>query len=173
MNDPIRSARRCATLTWIAGLAVVAPLAIWALKPLPAHTMSMPELRPPAEVQASAQGATLDASVFSVRLWNPPPVTASATGATPPPPPPAAPLKLQLIGIVADPAAEEGKPPLLRAALYDPDTDRLYVVAAGEMIGQHRVQEITDQAVTVAAAGERGRAPTRLVLKQPGRGGTP
>jgi hypothetical protein len=43
------------------------------------------------------------------------------------------PLRLQLIGITRD-APKDGTTAVLRAALYDPDSDRLLLVAAGETL---------------------------------------
>src|SRR5262249_7564956 len=84
----------------------------------------------------------IDPAAFDARLWNPAAgaVVASAEAA---PTLAAAPLRLQLVGVIE----ENGQ---LTAALYDPDKDELRLVRDGMSIGQQRVTGITLAVVTPA-----------------------
>lgn len=127
--------------------------AVW---PLKAPSVRTPDIKKPeAEVKTLA---AVDVAAFRVPIWvaepAPPPPPAPVT-----PPPPPAPLKLQLLAIVN----ENG---VYRAAVYDPDADKLLVVAAGEKIGSRRVEKVDKSAVTLADdTGKRV-----LALKQEGGG---
>ena len=61
--------------------------------------------------------------------------------------------RFQLIGIIND-----GGP--LKAALYDPDTDRLLIVTSGDRIKQHTVTAISAEMIEMSD----GRSTTRLTL---------
>lgn len=172
-NDPIRFVRRRALATWLTGGAALVPVAYWALRPLPKASAPVPALPTLSAESSPAEEQRIDPSVFAVTLWSPrppAPTTPPAVRADPSPAP-APPLKLQLIGIVAEPAISESEPPQFRAALYDPETDRLYLVAPGEHVGIHRIGEITAHSVTVIAAGRQ--TPSRLQLKQSRQGELP
>ena len=115
--------------------------------PLDVHATTTPLLEDEEE--------RIDQSAFVVRLWNPPPPpearNALVAGRTAPPPKP---LRLQLIGIIDD-----GRQ--LRAALYDPETDRLLIVATGDRVKRHTIT-ITADAVELAD----GRVTHRLTLRK-------
>lgn len=98
----------------------------------------------------------LDPSAFTAKLWNPPPpppevpeeVTVQRTV-------PRKPLRLQLVGIIDDGQT-------LRAAVYDPDTDRLLILASGDRVHQHTITSITAGAVMLVD----GRVSHRLTLRR-------
>ena len=102
----------------------------------------------------------LDRTAFAAAIWNPPAAPERPPGtiekATPVPPP-----RLQLIGIVHD--TDEDGAVLLRAALYDPDTDKLHLVASGELIGAVTVASIESGVVSLESAGRT----SRLALREP------
>lgn len=95
----------------------------------------------------------LDQSAFIVRLWNPPPEARDARMAEQSAPPPKPP-RLQLIGITDD-----GRQ--LRAALYDPDADRLFIVGTGDHVKKHTVT-VTPDAVELV----NGKITHRLALRK-------
>jgi hypothetical protein len=103
--------------------------------------------------------AALDLAAFRTPIWvaepTPPPPAAPAQ---PPPPPP--PLKIQLLAII-----REGDT-AYRAAVYDPDTDQILVVAAGEKLGLRTVEQVDKSSLTLR--DETGKR--TLALKE---GGTP
>lgn len=173
--DPIRSLRRRIAGIGLAGLCAVAACAVWALR-TPAVSAPWDErlkldLAPPQSLPASEtneQRPAFDPNLFAVKLWHPPP--------PPPPPEPqqqrvverGTPLNLQLIGIV-----HEGQE--RRAVLYDPQSDRLYIIAptrgdfgGDERIGQHTVTAVTDTYVELT----NGRSVKRLELIQAGGPGS-
>ena len=92
-----------------------------------------------------------DAKAFDVALWNPTEsrklASGFATGAASRPA-----TRVQLVGITE----EKG---VLRAALYDPDSDRLWIVGNGESIPGQRVQSLT--ASGDHARRKRGHDPPR------------
>lgn len=114
--------------------------------------------------QSAAEGgrpaitlAALDLDAFRVPVWvapTPPPAPEK-------PAPPLPPLKLQLLAII-----REGE--VYKAALYDPDADKVLVVAAGETLGAGRaVEAVTATAVSVRDAG--GRGVRTLALRDEGK----
>lgn len=111
-------------------LVAVVLSAWWALAPLESPDMSVPELD---ELETAPDGprlATLDVDAFRVPLWVSPPAPPEPEPDPPPPPP----LRMQLLAVV-------GGPESYSAVLYDPDADRLVVVAPGEALAQGRVVE--------------------------------
>jgi hypothetical protein len=84
----------------------------------------------------------LNLAAFRAPLWvvPPPPPVAAA----PPPPPP--PLKLQLVAIV-----REGE--VCKAALYDPDQDKLFIVGKGERIAGRIIEEVRAGDLTIRDHG--------------------
>lgn len=123
----------------LAGALAAALCAVWALWPLPAVHVDTPRIEagPPAP-EPTRTVEPLDTAAFRTPLWvaQPPPPPPPA----PAPPPP--PLRLQLVAIV-----REGD--VYKAALYDPDQDRLLVVGAGERIGSRLVEEVSAGEVTL------------------------
>lgn len=135
--------------------AVLASLG-FALAPLDRPAPPRVDLSAPASA-APARLAALDLDAFRAPIWvaEPPPPPPPA------PPPPAAlppPLRLQLLAIVRDAGT-------LRATLYDPDTDRLHVVAAGDTVGTRAVERVEPDAVHLR--DEAG--PRTLSLRDPPR----
>lgn len=164
MPDPLSHLRRSLGLR--AGLAILSSitLATWALLP---HTRTRPQdAVQPAEDRPTSvvipmipMIPPLNTEVFAAaRLWTPPPVIAQAPKPTPPAPPaPPIPLKLQLLGVTRD------ERDVLHAALYDPDTDRVCLVANGESVGAFKLTSLS--ATTVELSD--GRGVRRLTLSSP------
>ena len=96
----------------------------------------------------------IDQSTFIVRLWNPPPPEAPPEGRDRRLAEQSSPPRLQLIGITDD-----GRQ--LRAALYDPDADRLLIVASGDHVKKHTVT-VTPDAVELV----NGQVTYRLALRK-------
>ncbi|MDP1662703.1 MAG: hypothetical protein Q8L55_12385, partial [Phycisphaerales bacterium] len=93
------------------------------------------------------QRSPLQLAAFDAPIWtlDPPP----ATPDTPP-----APLRLQLVGMVRD--GGNGAAGVLKAVIYDPDTDELVVVAEGASVGLRTVMRIDATGVTLSdASGTR------------------
>jgi len=99
-----------------------------------------------------------DARVFDVALWTPPPapVVKDVIAAPPPPPPP---LKYQLLGISGDGGGDGPR----RAALYDPETDRVVLIAQGESVSGFVVRTLTHDAIEFVD----GTRVERLSLREP------
>lgn len=161
-SDPIRAwKRRERSAIAIAGIALALSLG-WALRPLP----SVPAIdagldAPPPDGRGDETVEPLDRAAFAAAIWNPPAAPerpAARVERTPPAPPP----RLQLIGIVHD--TDEDGTALLRAALYDPDTDKLHLVASGERVGAVTVASIESGVVSLESAGRTNR----LALREEG-----
>lgn len=160
-SDPIsawRSRQRSALA--IAGVALAISLA-WALRPLPSPPALDAELdAPPPDGSGEDTIEPFDRAAFAAAIWNPPAATerssATVETTTPVPPP-----RLQLIGIVHD--TDESGAVILRAALYDPDTDKLHLVASGERVGAVTVATIEPGVVFLESAGRT----SRLALREP------
>jgi len=146
----------------VAATALAISLA-WALRPLPALPVIDAGLDAPAPSDGGEAAEPLDRDAFAAAIWNPPDAPerpAAAVEQTAPAPPP----RLQLIGIVQD-TGDNGAV-LLRAALYDPDTDKLHLVASGERVGAVTVASIERGVVSLESAGRT----SRLLLREPPRG---
>lgn len=146
----------------LGGVAVAFAIS-WSIWPLPRVAPFDATLEEPESAGGEDEPVTLFArSAFAARIWNPPAALEAGapvvTAAKPAPPP-----RLQLIGIVHD-TAEDGSP-LLRAALYDPDTDKLHIVASGEQIGVVTITVVDAKGVDLEASGRANR----LVLREPDR----
>lgn len=137
---------------WMLAMSALGLAAAWAFWPLQERLskseMSAESPTPDADALPFVASAPFDLDAFRVPIWVTPP--------PPPPPPPIAqatppqpPLKLQLLAISRD-AGAPGEPAVLRATLYDPETDRLLIVAHGDTIGTRRVESLTEQAVALA-----------------------
>lgn len=140
--------------TCIASAALSIACAIWALAPLPKQS-PLPVLQPvPEPIRPQpAENETIDSTMFAAKLWNPPPVPQKEEVAQAEPPKP---LNLQLIGIIY-----EGSD-VRSAAVYDIDSDRLFILSNGDQIGGQTVQSITEQGIELTD----GRSTHRLALKQ-------
>ncbi len=158
-NDPIRRLTRSLRLTWFFGCTIVTLCALWAWRPPPPELEQSQRSGIPLDLQAPTtpliedEQERIDQSAFIVRLWNPPPEARDrrlAEQSAPPPKPP----RLQLIGITDD-----GRQ--LRAALYDPDTDRLLIVGTGDHVKKHMVTVMPDAVELV-----NGQVTHRLALRK-------
>ncbi len=156
-NDPIRRLTRSLRLTWFFGCTIVALCALWAWQPHePNERSEIPlDLHPATLPLIDDEQQRIDQIAFIARLWNPPPEARDARMAAQTIPTPK-PLRFQLIGITDD-----GRQ--LRAALYDPDTDRLLIVGTGDHLKRHTVT-ITPDAVELAD----GQVTHRLALRKDG-----
>ena len=143
-------------ITWLIGVVVVAGLAMWSWRPLKDLEQGVVEVRlrePPSDPSDSLH-VPLDRSAFTAKLWNPP-LPEVSNEATAQRTIPTKPLRLQLVGIIDDGQS-------LRAAVYDPETDRLLILASGERVQKHTVTSITADAIELA----NGRSSHRLTLRE-------
>lgn len=125
-------------LAMLALIGACASFAAWpvSVSPPPESAPDLSEKEP-----AKKQTLALDLAAFRVPLWvadpaPPPPPVAAA------PPSPPSPLKLQLLAIIHE-------SDVYKAAVYDPDSDRILVVAAGERIGGRSVDKIDKASLTL------------------------
>jgi hypothetical protein len=107
----------------------------------------------------NASAARLDLAAFRAPLWVAPPLPpappaptpATPTSSAPKPPPPPPPLKWQLLAIIAESSeggvAHAGFSP--RAMLYDPETDAILELAAGDRHAGRSVESITQGSITI------------------------
>ena len=127
-EDPVLALNRSTRAWAIAAGALALGVGVWAFWPIDRAPLSL-ESASGAE-HAPPPKLALNADAFAAPLWTPtPPAPAPVVVQKPVTPP----LKLQLIGITRD-TPPQGGSPVLRAALYDPDSDKLLIVAAGEKI---------------------------------------
>lgn len=134
-------------------LASGAAFALWPVAP----TRISPPVFETTTSEPKKPVAALDLAAFRTPIWvaEPPPPAPVVQAPVPPPPP----LKLQLLAIVRE--ADTYK-----AAVYDPETDRILVVAAGEKLGTRTVEQVDRSSLTLRDdTGKRV-----LALKE---GGTP
>ena len=108
-------------------------------------------------IAAASAVRNIDPNVFDVALWTPPPapVAKDVVAVAPPPPP----IKFQLLGI----SGEGTNDSPLRAALYDPDTDRVILIGQGEKLSSFTVQILTNEAIELVD----GTRVERLSLRDP------
>lgn len=156
-NDPIRVIKRRVWATWLVGSLAIASCAFWALPP--ADDPDQPHLvttlaEPSTEPISDDSPPAFDDQSFSARLWNPPqgsePAPPAPKAARRPPPP-----RLELIAIINDGGER-------RAAVYNPDTDRIRIVGSGDQISELTVTSVSADAVELSD----GRATVRLTLKE-------
>ncbi len=144
-------------LVSIVALATTAVWAAWPLSP-PAHSELIAAEQEAAALQprSSTVPAPLVLDAFRVPIWVTPPSPEPplATVATPALPP----LRLQLLAITRVGVGTDGTnsaarasstPSELRATLYDPDTDRLWIVASGEKIGERTVERVNSNEIEI------------------------
>ncbi len=142
------------------------PAAIWALRAPPSPSEVATEVAtltrlttPKADESLHADDeAPLDADVFTVKLWNPPQTAINESQLTSQSTNRREPLRLELIGIIQ----EHG---VRKAALYDPDTDRLRIVAGGEKLNEYTIGTVTRSAVTL----DDGLSKQTIELRDPPR----
>lgn len=144
-------------MTWLIGALAIVMCAWWAALPLEQHptgtaiTMNQPS---PVLIEKSPNAAdTIDLVAFAARLWNPVASQQTDQQREPKIAKRQESIPFQLIGIIND-----GGP--LKAALYDPDTDRLLIVTSGDRIKQHTVTAISAEMIEMSD----GRSTTRLTL---------
>lgn len=153
--------------------AMIAAVAAWWAWAVPERQLPIAEGNeaPSGRVSASAEAAraaSLDLAAFQAPLWVAPPAPPAppppAPKPEPEPPPPV--LKWQLLAIVSGPteASESGT---LRAMIFDPETDSIIELAAGQRHGGRTIEAIEGGSVTV----REGRHAVRLTLAEAGRGG--
>lgn len=122
---------------------LIGTLVVWVWWPLGSASVTPPEITAAARPVPTPLVAALDVDAFRAPVWvAPPPVSAAA-----PPPPPPPPLKLQLLAIMREGTA-------YKAALYDPDSDRLLVVGSGDRVSGQTVDGVA--ADRVSLRDERG-----------------
>ncbi|XVJ59528.1 MAG: hypothetical protein HEQ23_09020 [Tepidisphaera sp.] len=168
-HNPVLALRRSTRRLAAVGVAAVACLAAWALWPLEPEPITLASGPDPVHAPAGPAGVAFNADAFKVTLWTPTPVPPPAPVVAQKTPPP--PLKLQLIGITRD-TPTDGGPPVLRAALYDPESDQMLIVAAGEKIttskASYTVASLTADTIELAD----GETVRKLSLNDERRPGT-
>jgi hypothetical protein len=121
-----RVGKRVPVLTLV-GLSISAAWAFW-----PIETPAIPgEVQITAGQENKGTLAALDVEAFRAPLW----LVAAPPPPPPPAPPPPQPLKLQLLAIL-----NEGG--VYKAAIYDPDSDKLFVAATGESAAGRKIERI-------------------------------
>ncbi len=129
----------------IAGAVGVLGSAAWSFWPLPNTRVALPDAPPAAQAPVRAAAPRLNLAAFRTPLWVAPPPPPQA--AAPPPPPP--PLRLRLVAILSEQAG-------YRAAVYDPDADRLLIIGAGDSIAGRAVLSVRASDLTLGdASGQR------------------
>ncbi len=151
--EQARSRTRTRKAALIAVLFACAGFAAWPFEPAPVvpPVIAQPET-------TKSQKAALDLAAFRVPMWvadpaPPAPVVANAPAPRPPP------LKLQLLAII-----HEGE--IYKAAVYDPDSDRILVVADGEKSGPRGLDQIDSSPLTLGDGTGR-----RVLALKAGGGG--
>ncbi len=136
------SRRRVALLLGITGLVGSGAFALW---PVRAEVQAALAIQRAASLD-DRRLVALDSAAFRVPLWivEPAPPTAPSPVVTPPPPP----LRLQLLAIVKEGVG-------YKAAIYDPDSDKLQIVSAGERIGTGRTVDVVNKS-SVTIRDENG-----------------
>jgi hypothetical protein len=149
--------RRRIHATWLAGAAAITSCALWAAAP-PGES-SRPDgavvVAAPLPKLVNAPPNPIDPQAFTARLWNPGPAEQASQVAQHEVAVRSATMPLQLIGIIN----EAGQ---LKAALYDPQTDRVLIVTSGDRIGQHTITQISASTVELSD----GRFTSRLKLRE-------
>lgn len=154
----MRTARIVTGVIWGVGVPCVVACGLWGLRSAPSEQRLMPALelpQSPGELPEQGRRA-IDREAFAARIWNPPvgsrAADPSASGVSEHPKAP----KVQLIAII-----NEGNG-LLRAAIYDVESDRILIVAAGDRIAGHTVTQVEAKAVEIS----NGASATRLLLRE-------
>lgn len=144
MTDPktlthprIGAVRVSRALVGTLGVAVLAA-GVFSAWPLGTLTTTTEPEEPTHPQRQQPPVTALEQDGFRAPIWvaDPPPPSAK------PPPAPTPPLRLQLLAITSDGSG-------LKAALYDPDTDKVLVVVSGDPIGHRSVERIAADAVVL------------------------
>jgi hypothetical protein len=181
----------------IAGVGALVALAVWTFWPQGASSSQSVEAAKAKEApkpddvrwvapNLAVKPEPLDIRAFDAQLWKLPPKPVEVAAATPPPPPPPPPpLKLQLVGILTNAPTEASSSEIAagsRAALFDPDSSKVYSVAEGGKVLRYRVKSISAEAVELVDAQlpllppyvlkmrSSEFKPTPVVRKTPGTG---
>jgi hypothetical protein len=134
VKDAAARVPKLAPIATACGVAVVC-CAAWALWPLPTPAIDEPSMEvKPGDAKPAKVVPPIDLAAFHAPLWVAPP----PPPAPPAPTPPAPPLRLQLIAILRE---GEGTPSY-KAAIYDPDQDKLLIVGKGETIAGHLIEDV-------------------------------
>lgn len=123
-------------------LALTGAVTLWASWPLGSAEVATPAIASPATLAAETLLRPLDVDAFRTPVWVAAAATAEPIAAAPPPP-----LRIQLLAILRE---VDG----YKAALYDPDSDRLLIVKAGDQVARHTIETIN--AAEVALRDDRG-----------------
>ncbi len=139
--DPLATARgrlRGAAIVSVGWVALAGAFAFWPLDRAGPASFKLPSAAEPVREPLSL--AAFDAPVWSVEIHAAP---APAPSPAPPPPPP----RLQLLGIARD---QEQGATVLRAVLFDPDTNKLSIVSHGGVVSGRTVTAIDETKVTLS-----------------------
>ncbi len=160
----IAGPRRATDVLLAVVLLLAATAAWWWAVTAPRRTLHGRDLPPPA-TQAGIAPSSLhrtvaskgppliafDPSAFHAPLWivppSPPTPPVAAKAAPEPPPPPPPPLRWQLLAIVT--GREDGASPGRSALLFDPETDSLLELNAGQEHGGKTVERISANSVAI------------------------
>lgn len=153
--------RRRLIALWLLGAPALVLSAAWSFvlrspPPVPGDVTIEPRVSEGNQADENLQ--PFDPDIFFARLWIPPPVkkidaAANAPAVAERP----SPLNLQLIGIIEGAPSEsitgsssdtpENGAAERKAALYDPQTDTLFIAAVGETLQQHTIVAIAAEYV--------------------------
>ena len=141
MTDLLQESRRRTRRLVLACGGVTLAGIVWAVWPMGTPRIDAPTLQVANAAPAEVPLPPLDVKAFSTPVWT---IAAAPPSPAPPPspPPPPPPLKLQLIGIIKEEA-------IYKAVLYDPDTNKLWVVASGQNAAGHKIDRVAPDAITI------------------------
>lgn len=134
---------------------IVAATAVWAFRPHGVRATVTPVGTAPERIAVAPALVTLDVDAFRAPIWVQAPQPLEPPVESTPP----RPLKIQLLAILRDGG-------IYRAALYDPELDRIFVVASGESVAGTTVERVLADGV---ALGDGGQIRTLSLVA----GGTP
>ncbi len=157
--DPLRLWRSRQRAVIALGAFWVLGVIAWSMWPLPQRSIAAPSLDPRIDSIEDSALPPLNQQAFLAPIWNPIPEPTPVEAAPPPARP--EPIRFTLVGIVRD-VGDDGEQ-VLRAALYDPTTDKMHVVASGERVGSFEVQ--VEATAVVLTDGSRTH---RLQLRDDG-----
>ncbi len=152
--DLVRWQRRQRAASLLSAAAVTAAAIMALLPPAGVSLPAEPERVPAADAVKPAAPAApedhLNLAAFDAPIWTftaAAPAAAPAPSPAPPPPPlppvpPPPPPRLQFL------AVEDASP--RRAIFYDPDRDRIFSGAAGEIVAGFRIVDVATQRVVLA-----------------------
>jgi hypothetical protein len=110
---------------------------------------------PPSDAVTSAPTTdSFDRNAFDVVLWNPTESRRASNGGAGSGAASRPAARLQLVGITEEKSG-------LHAALYDPEADRLYVVASGDRIPGQRVEKLTSTEIVLVGTTGTSRIALR------------